>query len=187
MLSETSLMRFHGGTTEIAAGKASEVPCLLPSRQIHSSYFGSLLAPVLASQPQAPRCVIRPNISRASVTQFLVGSLDSSATKPTPHASLSLAASKRPCGGGIAECARITTWLPLATPTGTKPATVGRLERISARVGTSWTTLRQGRCGGVKASTLPGWTPGRRVKREHMFPNSAQRKFIHELLFAAAI
>jgi hypothetical protein len=66
--------------------------------------WGSRSSPVLTSHPQAPRWVIRTIISRASATVFLEGCLESSATKPTPQASLSLFGSKRPCGSGIAEC-----------------------------------------------------------------------------------
>ena len=50
-------------------------------------------SPVLYSQPQAPRCVMRTSISSASATQARVGTRDSSPTKPTPQASRSSAGS----------------------------------------------------------------------------------------------
>ena len=75
-------------------------------------------APVLASQPQAPLCVMRRSIFSASFTHFLDGCLDSSPTKPTPHESLSFSGLNRPAAGGIAECASQLTssLLPWLTP-----------------------------------------------------------------------
>lgn len=52
----------HWGRTELLC-------CSLPAAQ-H--------APVLVSQPQAPRCVMRRSISSASTTVWRLGSLDSS-------------------------------------------------------------------------------------------------------------
>ena len=61
-------------------------------------------SPVFSSQPHAPRWVMRTSISSACVTFWRDGVLESSPTKPTPHASRSFPGSKRPCvchaGGG---------------------------------------------------------------------------------------
>jgi hypothetical protein len=68
-------------------------------------------APVFTSQPHAPRCVIRTSISSASFTVFRLGFFESSATNPTPHASLSFSGLNSPRGSGTAECLA-TTCMP---------------------------------------------------------------------------
>jgi hypothetical protein len=47
---------------------------------------------------------MRTSISSASTTVAREGVLESSATKPTPQASLSFAGLKRPAASGTAEC-----------------------------------------------------------------------------------
>jgi hypothetical protein len=80
-------------------------------------------APLLTSQPHAPRCVMRSSISRAFTTQERVGPLSSSAMKPTPQASLSLAGSYRPRASGTVLCAMAMTssLLPLPGALGRQP------------------------------------------------------------------
>lgn len=75
---------------------------LSPSPSIHP------YSPVLASQPHAPRWAMRSRASRASVTHAREGTRLSSATKPTPHASLSWSDGVyRPrLPTGVASCAR---------------------------------------------------------------------------------